>query len=160
MSPYILAGILAGVPLLIVLAFRVHSSAFFISISAGYLLSQFASNTAGLIDSSFVMSGNTGEITKLIIFLLPIVLTVWLMRGTMPGRQLFLHTIPQVGNSLLLIILLLPLLPQNLQDTINSNPASGILHQVNDLIVAITVLLQLFIMVVTSKAPHTSKHKK
>lgn len=160
MAPYIIAGVLAGLPLLLVLAFRVHASAFFISIVSGYLLSEYVSDTAGLISSSFVKADGTDVTAKLVVFLLPIVLTIWFMRSTMPGRQLFLHTLPQIANCLMLIVLLLPILPDSVQLAATSNPVGDILNQVSDAVVAVTVTVQLLLMILTSHPARGGKHHK
>lgn len=157
MSPLILFALLAGLPLLLVMVLRVHASAFFISVSAGYLLSQFAGDTAGLIGSSFVK--NSPDTTVLVIFLIPMLLTLWFMRKSLPSSQLVLQFLPQLGSSLLVFILVVPLLSVNLQQTIQSDPVASQLLRANDAIVAFAVALQLLLMIITARPPSPKKGK-
>lgn len=150
MPPYLIAGVIVGLPLLLVLALRIHASAFFISISAGYLLSVFISDTAGLISSSFVNGDGSILTAKLVVFLLPVIITIGFMRGTVPVRQMFLHTVPHICNSLLMFVLILPILPSNISSSVSTNPAGEILLQVTDVVVAVTVTSQILLMIITS----------
>lgn len=155
MSPLILFVLLACSPFLLVMLLRVHASAFFISVSAGYLLSQFAGDTAGLIGSSIVK--NSPDTTVLILFLVPMLLTLWFMRKSLPSSQLVLQFLPQLGSSLLVFILVVPLLSADLQAIVQSDPLASQLLRANDAIVAFAVALQLLLMIITARPPKSKK---
>lgn len=165
MSPLVIMGLLGGLPLLLALFLRVHTSALFLSIASGYLLSSFVGDTAGIISRSFITTSSTAMVTKLLVFFLPIVITMWLMRGSLSPVQMPMHFLPMVGCALLVLVLGLPLLSQTVQNSVYSGYPGNLLKQMPDAIVAISVALQLVLMWVTARprhAPpaHHGRHKQ
>lgn len=166
MSPYIIIGLFAGVPLLLAIILRVHTSALFLSIAAGYLLAVFSGETAGLISTSIVKDGNAAMVTKLIFFYSPIVITLWLMRKSLAVPQVLVHFIPMVGCAALILVLGVPLLSQSTQDIFYSSSAGNTIRRTSDGIVSIAVASQLLLMWITARprhnqaAGHHGRHKR
>lgn len=158
MSPLILFAIIAGVPFLLVMLLRVHASAFFISIGSGFLLTQFIGDTAGLLTGSLVKS--SPDTTLLLIFVAPILLTLWFMRKSLPSSQLVLQFLPQLGSSLLVFVLLIPLLSSDTQATLSSDTLVSNFVKGSDAIVIAAVVLQMLLMIITARPPSPKKGKR
>lgn len=154
MSSVIIVGLLAGLPLLLWLVLRVHTSALFISIAGGYLMSSYVGETAGLVSRSFITNGSTAMITKIVVFFLPIVMTAWIMRKSLNGPQMVTHFLPMIGCALLILVLGLPLLTETAQATAYSSFPGNLVKQMSDAIVGIAVALQLVLMWITARPRH------
>jgi hypothetical protein len=155
MTPLVLFALLAGLPFLAIMALRVHSSAFFISVASGYLLSEFIGGTAGLFSSSIFK--NSPEITLLAVFLLPIVITIWFMRKSLPSSQLVVQILPQVANSLLIFALAVPLLSESIQATLAQDEIANSIIKMDDAVVTFAVVAQLALMIITARPQHRGK---
>lgn len=165
MSEYVVIGLLAGLPFLLAIILRVHTSALFISIASGYLLSSFVGETAGLLSSSFVKEDGTAMVAKLIVFFVPIVITMWLMRKGLAVSQLAFHFLPMVGCAVLVLLLGVPLLSQSTQDTFYAGAIGKTIQQTQDALVALSVAFQLIVMWIAARprraeAAHHGKHRK
>lgn len=154
MSPYLVIGLLGGLPLLLGLILRVHTSAYFLSIAGGYLLSSFISESAGLASTSFITNSSTAMTAKLVAFFLPIVMTLWLMRKSLGASQIPIHFLPMIGCALLILVLGLPLLSPAIQATVYSGFPGNILKQMPDAVVGVSVALQLLLMWLTARPRH------
>lgn len=133
---------------------RVHTSALFISIASGYLLSSFVGETAGLVSRSFITDSSTGMITKIVVFFLPIVMTMWIMRRSLNAPQMVTHFLPLAGCALLVLVLGLPLLPTGTQDAVYGAFPGSLIKQMSDAIVGFAVALQLILMWITARPRH------
>ena len=151
MTPIIIIGLLAGVPLLLGLLLRVHTSALFISVASGYLLSMFVGETAGLVSRSFITNTSTAMVTKMVVFLLPIAISMWILRKGLNAAQMVPHFLPLVGCSALILVLGLPLLPPATQTSVYSSFPGDLIKQMSDAIVGIAVALQLILMWITAR---------
>lgn len=165
MSPYVVIGLLAGLPLLLAIVLRVHTSALFLSIASGYLLSSFVGETAGLLSSSVIKDGGTGMIAKLVVFIVPIVITLWLMRKSLAVPQVVIHFLPMVGCAALVLVLGVPLLSESTKTMFYSSEIGKTIQVTSDAIVSISVAFQLILMWITARprhqAPaHHGKHSK
>ena len=110
MSPVILLGIVCGLPLLLILLFRVKPLYLFVSIVTGYFWVSFLGESAELTLRSFSRVGHPEIIIRLALLLVPFVLTLILMRKTLSGQAIPVQFILLVANSLLLATFLVPLL--------------------------------------------------
>ena len=165
MSPLIILVLLGAVPLLVGLFLRVHTSALFLSIASGYLLALFVGDTASLVSRSFIASSGTGQIAPIVLFFIPIFMTMWLMRGSLGPAQIPLHFLPLVGCALLVLILGVELLPDTVNSSVYADFPGSLLKQVPDALVAGGVAVQLILMWLTARPrrghePHHRGHKK
>lgn len=159
MSPLIIIVLLAGLPFLLGLLMRVHTSALFLSIISGYLLTLYVGDTAGLVARSFIASDQTPMVAKVVVFALPIVLTMWIMRKSLGGSQLLIHFLPLIGCALLVLVLGLPLLTPATQNAVYGSFPGTLIKQMSDAIVGISVGLQLLLMWITAR-PKPPAHKR
>ncbi len=161
MTPIIIIGLLGGVPFLLALFLRINTAAFFVSIASGYLLASFVGDTAGLISRSFITSDSTATVAKLVVFFLPIVITMWIMHRSLSTAQMPAHFLPMVGCALLVLVLGLRLLPVATQASVYAGFPGSILKQMPDAIVGVSVALQLVLMWITARPRHYEpKHSR
>lgn len=160
MSSLIIVSLLGGLPLLLWFVLRVHTSALFISIAGGYLLSSFVGETAGLVSKSFITDSSTAIITKIVVFFLPIVMTAWIMRKSLNAPQMVTHFLPMIGCALLILVLGLPLLSEATQATVYGSFPGNLIKQMSDAIVGIAVALQLILMWITARPRHNVPAKR
>lgn len=139
---------------MLALLLRVHTSALFLSIAGGYLMSMYVGDTAGLVSRSFITNTSTGMVTKLVVFLLPIVMTMWIMRKSLNAAQIPVHFLPMLGCAMLVLVLSVPMLSPAIQADVYGSFPGSLLKQMPDAIVGVSVALQLVLMWVTARPRH------
>lgn len=165
MSPLIIIGLFAGGTFLLGLFLRIHTSALFLSIASGFLLATYVGDTASLVARSFVAADSTGMIARLVLFLLPMLLTMWLMRGSLGAPQMVMHFLPLVGCAAIVTVLGITFLPDATQSAVYGSFPGSILKQMPDALVGIGVAFQLLLMWMTARPrrnppPHHRGHHK
>jgi hypothetical protein len=154
MSPLLLIALLAGLPFVLGFLLRVHTSALFLSIASGYLLSEFFGETSGLVARSFLKTDQAALTAEILVFFIPILVTLWLMRGSLAPRQLVSHFVPLVGCALLVMVLGLRLLPPTTQFSVYESSFGSILQTMPDVIIGFAVAAQLILMWATARPRH------
>lgn len=152
-------GVIAALPFLLALAFRVSSVLVLVSMLAGDMLVKFLSDDATLALSAVTKTQYVSVIAQITLLVLPIILTLLILRRSLARSRVVLHILPLAANGLLFFVLLLPLLPSGTQGDILHNPISKQVHSFQDLIVGATILLNLFVMWITYRS-HDGHHKK
>lgn len=163
MSPEItLAGIVL-VPIVLLLFLRVNATLVFLSLCLGDVLVQFVAGDAndllGLLSASNAhTSVNPGNNTlKLILLLLPVVLTTVFMIRTIKGKfRLILNLFPAAGVGLLGGLLVVPLLSSGLSSSIVGSSLWTQVQRSQDLIVGGSALACL--LVLWLQRPKTGGH--
>lgn len=161
MNSVILLGVLAGVPVLLALLFRVSAVFLFLSMAAGGLLVNVVGDDAGLAAGMMVRGQNVPMLTNFALLFLPVAITLLFMRKTMPRSKFLLHIIPLVGVGLSLAVLALPLFASHIQQQIFDNRYGNMLKNAQDVIIAATAILTLLLMWLTyrDKSGKHDKHK-
>lgn len=104
--------------------FRINAAIVFLSLCLGEVLTQFVSPDAHSLLTLFSAHVPSGADTsnlpiKIILLLLPPVLTALFMIGTIKhGPSHYLNLLPAIGTGLLIALLLPPLLPSDLSGSI------------------------------------------
>lgn len=160
MNAILVLAAIAGVPVLLALFMRVSAVFLFTSIAAGSLLVSYWGDDAGLALGMMMRGQNTNLIAQLILLLLPVVLSLFFLKRTMPKSKFLLHLPVQVANSLTLAVLALPLLDSNIQKELYANHYGNALRESQDVVVGVTALLIMFIMWMTYRHKEDKKHKK
>jgi hypothetical protein len=155
----ILAAI-AGLPVLLALVFRVSAVYLFLSVAAGSLLVLYVGDDAGLASDIFMRSPHNTMIAQLVLQLLPVVLTLLILRKTMPATAFLLHVPVVIATGLALAVLTLPLLDAGLQDKISADQYGNMVRESQDVIVAAAASASLLLMLITSRRREDKKHKK
>lgn len=159
MQPVILFAVLAGLPVFNALIMRVSAIFLFTSIAVGNFLVLYLSDDAALAANAFTKSQYVPMVTQLTLLLLPIILTLFVLRKSLPKSKLLLHIIPLIGCGLSIAVLALPLLPSEVQGQIFGMPSGDVFKNSQDLIVSITAIMVLMLMWRTH-GHHDGKHHK
>lgn len=149
---------MAAVPLILITIFRVKPLYVFVSVITGYFWSEFLGESAGLIVGSMVRNENADFVTQIGLLLLPVVLTLLIMKKTLSTNALPFQFFLLVANSVLLITFLLPLLPPGQQGAIYQTNAGNSLRQSHDVLIAgIVGMHVLFMWIMRPQQPHAKK---
>ncbi len=162
MSPLIILAIIGLLPLVVFVLLRVKPLYLFVSIVSGYFGEQFLGDPAELILHTLVRINHLDIIIRIIILLLPLLVTLFLMRKTLSTNSLPFQFSLLVANNLLLATFLVPLLTLGTQGAIYSTHAGDILRQAHDLVITGVAGLHVLVMWIMRPRPDDvhSKHKK
>lgn len=160
MDSLIILAAIAGVPVLLALFLRVSAVFMFTSIAAGSLLVTYLGDDAGLAMRLMVRGPNTNIFAQLGLLLLPVVLTLLLLKRTMPKTKLLLHFPALAASSAALAALALPYLDSNAQEKIYANQYGNMLLESQDVVVGAAAILVLLLMWMTYRHKEDKKHKK
>ena len=150
------------VPAFLMFWFRINAAIVFLSLCLGNVLMQFVSPDAHeflALFSAHVPSGvdtGSGGI-KIILLLLPPILTSVFMIKTVKGSNKYLNILPAIGLGILAALLLTPLLSAHLSNTIIISKAWAPLKNNQAAIVGASSLVCLAIL--WSQRPKTSHEK-
>src|SRR5580698_4651205 len=125
MTPEITLAAIVVLPLVLLMVLRINAALVILSLCLGDVLVQFVAGDAQSFLSLLSSSNATSKISasdqtlKLIILLLPVVLTTIFMIRTVRGHgRLALNLLPAAGVGLLGALLVVPLLPPGLSNNI------------------------------------------
>ena len=146
MPPLVLLGLIVGAPLLLFIVLRVKPLYIFVSIVTGYFLVTMLGDTAALTFGSIIHGGSSDTFVKLALLLLPLIITLFLMRKTLSAAALPFQLILLIANALMLAEFIVPLLPPGTQHTIYSTQVGSILKQAHDVVIAAVAGLHVIVM--------------
>lgn len=146
MAPPILLGLLVGIPLILVTLFRVKPLYLFVSIITGYFWVQFLGESAELMLRSFATVSHPEVVIRLILLLIPVVLTLLLMRKTLSASAIPFQFILLIGNSVLLATFMVPLLTAGTQGALYQTHVGSVFWQIHDVAIAAIAGLHLLVM--------------
>jgi len=158
MSPYVLLALIAGLPLVFATLLRVKPLFLFVSIVTGYFWMTFLGDSAEFVFRSMVHVSNPDVLVRVGLLLLPVVLTLVLMRKTLPASALPFQFILLLANSLLLATFLTPLLTAGVQGTIYQTQIGDIFRQSHDVLIA-GIAGVLCLVMWFMRPRHKGKHK-
>jgi hypothetical protein len=166
MTPDLTLGAIVLLPVLAIMILRVNAALVFLSLCLGSVLVQFVAPDANSFLELFsarvpegVDTGNDN--VKIALLLLPVILTAIFMIRTVSGYgRLALNILPALGVGLLGSLLVVPLLPPDLSDSILNSSLWIEVQKAQNLIVGISSLVCLFVLWL--QRPHTGgkKHGK
>jgi hypothetical protein len=158
MPPIILLALLAGVPLVLLTVLRVKPLYIFTSVITGYLWATFLGEPAELMLQSLVHVAHPGSVARLVLLAIPIVLTLLLMRKSLPASSLPFQFFLLVANSLLIATFVLNLLPPGTRDSLYATNPGNILRQANDVLIAGIAGLHVLVMWIMRPRHHEGAH--
>ena len=138
MVPLIVFGAIVGAPVLLALVMRVNAVYVFMSIAAGFLLQMSLSDSVDLLVATFLRGSNSLVIARVGLLVLPILLTIILLRKTI-GRSLLFQIIPLLFSGMMLGVLLLPLLTPGFSQAVYNTQYGDSIRSASDLVTAIAV---------------------
>jgi hypothetical protein len=146
---------------------RINAALVFLSLCLGDVLVQFVAGDTNSFLNLFSSSqhiqavASSGNLTKLVLLGLPVLLTAIFMIHTVKGSRLILNILPAVGVGLLGGLLVVPLLSAGLSHNIIDSSLWQQAQRAQDLIVGASAIICLFVLwLQRPKAGHDDKHGK
>jgi zinc transporter ZupT len=122
MTPLIVLAALVLVPLLAILVLRVNGAIAFMSLCLGSVLVTYTSTDVDGVLTS-MSTGSTrltvNQWSQLGLLVVPLLLTMLFTRGSVKGSKKVTNVLPALAAGLLTALLVVPLLPANLQHQIH-----------------------------------------
>ena len=163
MAPILILLLIAALPVVLALLFRVSSLCLFAASAAGALLVKYLGDDVWLAVNMFVKGPNTQFFVQLSLLFLPVLLTLFFTRKSLPKSKILLHLVPIIANGLLIAAIAIPLLPPALQSGIFAVPIGGVAKRSQDIMVGAAVVLNLLLMWQLNRSNHHEgagkKHK-
>lgn len=159
MAPVILFAVLAGLPVLNAVLFRINAIVLFTSIAIGNFLLLYLSDDVILAVNAFTKSPNVSLVVQLVLLLAPVVLAFVFMRKTIGRGAFLLHLVPIIGCGLSVALLALPIFSNEIQSQIFGMEYGSVLKNSQDLVLSITAIMVLLLMFHSNRG-HDDKHKK
>lgn len=169
MTPEVTLALIVFLPVAFILFFRINAALVFLSLCLGYILMQFVAPDANSFFELFnakIPENNdqSSDIVKLVLLLLPAVLTsIFMIRTVIGTAKQFLNVLPALGVGLLGALLVVPLLPPGLSHNIVDSELWDQLLKAQNLIVGASALSCLLVLWVqrpkTGEGKHGKKHK-
>lgn len=158
MIPLIIIGLIVVLPIILALMRRVSSVLLFASLMAGALLLKFLGDDIGLAANAFIKGAQGPMYVQLAILLLPVVLTLLLLKHSVPTSKIALHFVPLLLTGLSIGVLALPMLPSDLQKEIFLTQPGNFLRLAQDDIVGAAVIFNLLLMWLSFRKEHHGGH--
>lgn len=162
----IILGALVLAPVVVLMFLRINATLVFLSLCLGNILVQFVAEDANSFFSLFAtkagdsVSADNATI-KIILLLLPVVLTAIFMVKTVRGHgKLLLNLLPAAGVGLLGALLVVPLLPGGISADITNTPLWEQVQRAQNLIVGTTALVCLLVLWLQRPKTGEDKHGK
>lgn len=161
MSLIILAALIA-LPVLLLLYLKTNSAVVFLALCAGSLLPSYVGDDARLLLSSILPGSSTtaGQITSIVLILLPAFLTAVFLRKTLVGFDSMLNIPPTAAVGLFVPLLIVPYLSVSTSSAITSTDAWHLLEQFQASIVTAGVFFSLLLLWAAFKKSHKKASKK
>ena len=153
----------ALLPALLVLLFRAHGAIAFMSLCLGSVLATYVAG-----DVTDFMTGimsldalGSGEWVKLALLVLPLLLSLLFTTRTVRGHQQLINVLPALAAGLLLVLLVEPLLPANVQEQIETNVIWDTLNNLQTAVLLAGAFFSQFFLLITGRPPkHSDKKEK
>ena len=162
MNPLIILSFVVALPVLLALLFRVSGVFLFVSAVSGYLLMRYFGDDANLVLGMTLHGESTQMIAQFILLLFPVVVSLLVLKNTLPKAKILLHFPLLVGVGMMLAVFGLGVLGSEAQNQIINNQYGAMLNSSQDLIIGATASMALLIMWFTyrHKSDKKSKHKR
>ncbi|HSX44400.1 MAG TPA: hypothetical protein VLE69_03880 [Candidatus Saccharimonadales bacterium] len=160
MAPVVLLGIIAAVPLLLILILRSNAAVVFFSLCAGSVLVTFVGSDASEAVGKSISGANTGSFVKIALLLLPALLSLWFLRKSISPSKLLINIVAAVGASVSMVLLLVPLLPGGVLFNIEQNQIWQQTNRYQGAILGATTAVAIVSLWLTNRHKDDSKHKK
>jgi hypothetical protein len=162
MSPVIILVTIAAVPLILAFMLRVNAIFLFLSVAAGGIIAGQWGTDANVLIDGFSSYQHSAVVANLALLLIPVALTLFLLRKTLPTPLFIVQGLPLVATCVTLAIFVINYLPDDVQRELYSGEIGSNVKTAQDIIVAGTAVLVLLLMWLTyrHKPAHGKKHKK
>jgi hypothetical protein len=151
-TPAIILAAIVLLPVVLLMVLRSNAALVFLSLCLGDVLVQFVAGDTnsfiGFFSSSHAVQSvaTGGSAVKLVLLLLPVVLTMVFMIRTVKGVRLILNILPAAGVGLLGSLLVVPLLSPGLSHSIIGSNLWKEAEKAQDLIVSASAIVCLVVL--------------
>lgn len=163
MTYLIVLAALAFAPLLVVTALRVNGAIAFMSLCLGSVLVTYTSGDVTSVFGSFSASKNTlttNQWVQLGLLVVPFLLTILFTRGSVKGAKKFTNVLPALATGLLFALLLVPLLPADVQRQIHAEQPWRELSNAQTAVILAGAFFSLVFLLFTHRARGEEEKKK
>jgi len=162
MTHLVILALLAAVPLLAILLLRVNGAIAFMSLCLGSVLVTYTSSDVTSVIGGFSASKNFvgNQWAQIALLVVPFFLTVLFTRGSVKGAKSVTNVLPALATGLLCVLLVVPLLPADLQQQIYSQPAWHQLSNAQTAVILGGALFSLMFLLFTHRRKHEEEGKK
>lgn len=159
MNPLIVIGIIAGAPILLITIFKAKASIVFLALCAGSVLTTFVGDAVLDLIQLFVRNYSDGLQVgiSLALLLVPALLTILFVRGTVSGAKFVTNIILAVLTGVMTLYLAVPQLPKSIQNDIIGSSIWPTLLQYQGVLVGSAVFMSLMQLWVSGRS---ARHKK
>lgn len=151
---FIILPLLAGVVL------RVNAVYLYLGVLTGKIMLIFVGDDAAVAVGGLIRGQNSQLISSMILLLLPAILTVIILRGSLPKSQVFLQVPALIATGATLYIFAVPLFTSGIVGSVLSSDVGKSINSSQDLIIVASAVIVLVTMWVVNKTHHEHHHKK
>jgi hypothetical protein len=160
MLPYIILGVVLGLPVFFGLFFRVSASHLFFSVMTGELLGRYFGEDVERFISNTFKDGNLTHYSEAIVLTLPIILTAIFLKGSISRTKGVINFFPLIITSIVYAAFLLPVLPHDVQEILAEVPLGRSLLDTSSWIIGGVVLIQLVALWVLNRGEGGGKSRR
>ncbi len=162
MVPFIVLGLLTFVPLLLVLVLRSNAATAFMSVCMGSVLGLYA--TTDMVDfvTSFtpIRAVSSESWVQMALILVPLILALLLTSKSVKGSKQLLNFLPALATGLLTALLVVPLLPADVQKAITATDAWDSLQNMQTAVVIVGAVFSVLFLASTKHAGKGDEKRK
>jgi len=153
---------LTVLPMLAILFLRVNGAIAFMSLCLGSVLAAYTGSDVTDIATSFTAQGtlNIHEWVQLVLLVLPFLLTILFTRKSVSGPKRVTNVLPAVASGMLFALLVVPLLPANIQRQIHELWLWDQLSFLQTSVILGGALFSLLFLLLTHRYKGEEEHKK
>lgn len=160
MLPYIILGLVLGVPIFFGLFFRVSASHLFFSVMAGELLGRYFGEDVEHFLTDTFKDASLAHYAEAIVITLPIILTALFLKGSVSRTKGMLNFFPLIITSIVYAAFTLPVLPHNIQEEVAKVSIGQNLLDTSSVIIGMVVLIQLVALWLLNRGDEGKKKRK
>lgn len=163
MLPVTIISGLVLLPLVLMLVLRSHGAIAFMSLCLGSVLVTYAAPDITDFLTEFMNFGVlvTEQWVKIGLLVVPLLFALIFTRKSVTGGKQLFNFLPALATGLLLALLVIPLLPSDLQESVEANDVWGTLTNLRTAVLLGGAFFSLTFLLMTSRpAKHEDKHKK
>jgi hypothetical protein len=145
----ILLGAILLAPVIICTLLRINAVMVFLSLCLGDILVKYVASDANSLLAMFApgIAGKVSSFIQVIILLLPVILTAIIMMLTVHNRsRAVLNVIPALGVGYLAVLLIVPLLPRGLRESVQGAHLWPEVIKLQSLVVGLAAVVSLFFL--------------
>ncbi len=162
MLPIAILCALIAAPLLLMLVLRSHGAIAFLSLCLGSVLGTYVASDVTDFLTQFAGASPlvTEQWVKLGLLVTPLLLALLFTRKTVSGSKQMVNFLPALATGILLALLVIPLLPSNIQTQITDQDVWHTLTNLRTAVILAGAFFSLLFVLITNRPSSEEKHKK